>query len=94
MSTPSFLEDHISQIPAIQLLINLGYNYISPEEALALRGDKKSHVLLESIVRKQLKSIKIEDLLQRNKIELDSVNISGSVEGKTVLVLVLRLSQI
>ena len=35
---------------------------------------------------KQLKSIKIEDLLQRNKIELDNVNISGSVEGKTILV--------
>jgi len=34
----------------------------------------------------QLKKIRIEDLLQRNKIELDSVNISGSVEGKTVLV--------
>lgn len=35
---------------------------------------------------KQLKSIRIEDLLQRNKIELDSVNITGSVEGKRVLV--------
>ena len=34
----------------------------------------------------QLKKIRIEDLLQRNKIELDSVNITGSVEGKTVLV--------
>ncbi|MDA8564731.1 polysaccharide biosynthesis protein [Schleiferiaceae bacterium] len=39
-----------------------------------------------SLTSKQLKSIKIEDLLQRNKIELDNVNISGSVEGKTVLV--------
>lgn len=34
----------------------------------------------------QLKKIRIEDLLQRNKIELDSVNITGSVEGKTILV--------
>jgi len=39
-----------------------------------------------NLTSKQLKSIKIEDLLQRNKIELDNVNISGSVEGKTVLV--------
>ena len=39
-----------------------------------------------NLTTKQLKSIKIEDLLQRNKIELDNVNISGSVEGKTVLV--------
>ena len=39
-----------------------------------------------NLTSKQLKSIKIEDLLQRNKIELDNINISGSVEGKTVLV--------
>src|SRR6056300_701189 len=39
-----------------------------------------------NLTSKQLKSIKIEDLLQRNKIELDNVNISGSVDGKTVLV--------
>jgi FlaA1/EpsC-like NDP-sugar epimerase len=39
-----------------------------------------------NLTSKQLKSIKIEDLLQRTKIELDNVNISGSVEGKTVLV--------
>ncbi len=39
-----------------------------------------------NLTTKQLKSIKIEDLLQRSKIELDNVNISGSVEGKTILV--------
>lgn len=35
---------------------------------------------------KQLKTVRIEDLLQRNKIELDSLNISESVSGKTLLV--------
>lgn len=39
-----------------------------------------------NLTTKQLKSIKIEDLLQRSKIELDNVNISDSVEGKTILV--------
>ena len=34
----------------------------------------------------QLKKVKIDDLLQRIKIELDNVNIDGSVEGKTILV--------
>ena len=28
---PSFLEDHISQIPALQLLQNLGWKYLTPE---------------------------------------------------------------
>ena len=31
MQTPSFIEDHISQIPALQLLQNLGYTYLTPE---------------------------------------------------------------
>ena len=57
MDTPSFKEDHISQIPALQLLQNLGYQYLTPEEALQLRGGKTTNVLLEDIMRKQLKEI-------------------------------------
>jgi hypothetical protein len=33
MKTPSFKEDHISQIPALQLLQNIGHAYLNPEEA-------------------------------------------------------------
>ncbi len=57
MNTPSFKEDHISQIPALQFLQNLGYTYITPAEALALRGGKTTNVLLDDILRKQLKEI-------------------------------------
>ena len=39
-----------------------------------------------SITTNQLRKIKIEDLLQRNKIELDNTNILGAVEGKSILV--------
>ncbi|NCD34995.1 MAG: type I restriction endonuclease subunit R, partial [Spartobacteria bacterium] len=46
-----------SQIPALQLLISLGYEYISPEDALAERQGRTSNVLLESILRNQLKEI-------------------------------------
>jgi type I restriction enzyme R subunit len=55
--TPSFLEDHISQIPAIQLLINMGYTYVSPSEAEAWRGGKRSAVLFDDIIKTQLKKI-------------------------------------
>lgn len=55
--TPSFLENHISQIPALQLLGNLGYTYLTPEEALQARGGKLSNVLLEEVLEKQLRSI-------------------------------------
>src|ERR1700733_12308883 len=57
METPSFQEDHISQIPALQLLQKLGYTYLSPEEALDLRGNKTTNVILEKVLRNQLKEI-------------------------------------
>jgi type I restriction enzyme R subunit len=57
MDTPSFKEDHISQIPALQILQNMGYQYLSPEEALQLRGNKTTNVLLDTVLRKQLKEI-------------------------------------
>ena len=46
-----------SQIPALQLLIAMGYEYISPEKALVERQGRYSNVLLESILRNQLKEI-------------------------------------
>ncbi len=57
MDTPSFKEDHISQVPALQMLVNLGYTYLSPTEADRQRGGKTSNVLLEDVLRKQLKEI-------------------------------------
>lgn len=57
MNTPSFKEDHISQIPALQMLVNLGYTYLSPAESDRQRGGKTTNVLLEDVLRKQLKEI-------------------------------------
>jgi type I restriction enzyme, R subunit len=49
-NTPSFREDLISQIPALQLLIHLGYEYLTPEGALAKRGGKFRNVILEDVL--------------------------------------------
>jgi len=57
MNTLSFKEDHISQIPALQMLLKLGYGYLSPDQALKLRGGKTTAVLLEEVLRRQLKEI-------------------------------------
>ena len=35
--TPSFQEAHISQIPALRTLQQLGYSYLSPEECAVER---------------------------------------------------------
>ena len=50
-------EKHTSQIPAVQMLVAMGYEYLSPEDALVERQQRTSNVLLESILREQLKSI-------------------------------------
>jgi len=55
MDIPSFKEDHISQIPALQLLMKMGYKYLTPEEALAARGGRSSNVLLEGIMKTHLR---------------------------------------
>ncbi|WP_314287516.1 HsdR family type I site-specific deoxyribonuclease [Capnocytophaga sputigena] len=52
-----YREEIISQIPALQLLINMGYQYLSPEEALAMRDNKYNNVLLEPILKAQLAKI-------------------------------------
>lgn len=52
-----FSEKYLSQIPALQLLINLGYEYVSPARVQALRGDRRSNVILDEALRKQLKRI-------------------------------------
>lgn len=54
---PSYREDHASQLPAIQLLINLGYTYVPPEEAVRLRGGKTGGVLLDGILESQLRKL-------------------------------------
>jgi type I restriction enzyme, R subunit len=82
MNTPSFKEDHISQIPALQLLQNLGYTYLSPEEAEKLRGGKTSNVLLEDILRKQLKEINSEKRISSTKTTyISDANIENGIRA-------------
>ncbi|MEM8566757.1 MAG: type I restriction endonuclease subunit R [Bacteroidota bacterium] len=57
MAVPSFKEDHISQLPALKLLMNMGWKYLTPEQALEARGGRTSNVLLETILKEQLQTI-------------------------------------
>lgn len=52
-----FNEKYLSQIPALQLLISMGYEYLTPNEVFAQRQGKAGNVLLEGILREQLKKI-------------------------------------
>ena len=50
-------EDATSQIPAIDLLMQLGWSYLSPAEALEMRGGRTSQVLLRTVLEEQLARI-------------------------------------
>lgn len=57
METPSLLENDISKIPALHLLVQMGYVPLTPAQALAERGGRSSAVLMEEILRKQLHAL-------------------------------------
>ena len=50
-------EKYLSQIPALQLLAALGYELLGPERVSAERSHNTHNVLLEDILRQQLKKI-------------------------------------
>ncbi len=82
MDTPSFKEDHISQIPALQLLQKLGYKYLSPAEAEKLRGGKTSNVILDDILRKQLKEINSEKRISSTRTTyISDANIENGIRA-------------
>ncbi len=57
MDTPSLLEDHSSQVPALQFLDKLGYTYLTPLEAFIQRKKNYKNVILEGILKDQLGEI-------------------------------------
>ena len=78
METPSFKEDHISQLPALKLLMNMGWKYLSPDQALEARGGRTSNVLLESILKTQLQAInKIE--YKQKEFPFSEANVNNAI---------------
>jgi type I restriction enzyme R subunit len=54
---PLLQEEHISQVPALQLLQNLGYTYLRPQEVFLERRGKLANVILEGVIEKQLRKL-------------------------------------
>ena len=52
---PKFQEEFSAKIPALALLMNLGWTFLSPEEALIARGGKQTEVVLREVLRQELK---------------------------------------
>lgn len=81
MNKISFKEDHISQLPALQLLMNMGYTYLTPMEADELRGQKSSHVVLEEVLRKQLKQLNSIQLGSNRTTYFSDENIEKGIQA-------------
>jgi len=52
---PETKEAYSSQIPALQLLMTMGYDYLPPEQATAARDNKLNSVLLRGVLVDELK---------------------------------------
>ena len=79
MTLISFKENDISQIPALELLQKLGYQYLSPEETLEMRGGKTSNVLLEDVLRQQLRNLNSIRIGSRSEARFSEQNIENGV---------------
>lgn len=52
--TPKFQEEYSAKLPALTLLTNLGWSFLSPERALGARGGKADEVVLHQVLRSEL----------------------------------------
>jgi len=80
------VENSAVQIPLIQYACEIGWEYISPEEALRLRGGKTGLILKEIFTNQTLKlnsefidNLMIEELIKR--IERLPTNIEGNLQA-------------
>lgn len=53
-TAPKFQEEYSAKLPALALLTQLGWSFLSPDQALAARGGKYDQVVLRDILRTEL----------------------------------------
>ena len=79
MNRISFKENDISQRPALKLLARMGYQYLSPEEAMEMRDGKTSNVLLEEVLRQQLRELNSIRIGSHSEARFSEQNIENGV---------------
>jgi type I restriction enzyme, R subunit len=79
-SPSDWLEDIASLLPAVTLLQQIGYTYLTPEEALQKRGGKRSRIVLEEVLAEQLQRLNQIEYRGR-KHDFSATNIQKAVEA-------------
>ena len=80
MAVAEFLEDIVSHLPALHLLQHLGFRYLTPAEALAHRGGKRSLVVLDAILLEQLKKLN-QITFKGEKHDFTEANLRAAVDA-------------
>jgi len=78
----AFRETLISQIPALQLLMALGYEYLTPAEVLALRGQCKREVLLSGVLAPWLRAHNVIEA-RGQRVAFSEANIQTAIRRLT-----------
>ncbi|NQZ11105.1 MAG: HsdR family type I site-specific deoxyribonuclease, partial [Algicola sp.] len=71
-STHQTKEDYTTKIPALKVLCNLGWQYLSPAQAMALRGNNRQ-VILRSVLIDILKTRTFEYKNKTCRLETDAI---------------------
>ena len=83
MAVSEFLEDIVSHLPALQLLCNLGYAYLTPSEVNTLRDSRKGNALLKPILEQQLRKLnQIE--FKGQTVPFSDANIKAAIDALNV----------
>lgn len=79
LSNVDFDEAKQSQLPLVELLVNMGYIYLSREEALTQRGGDTSKFILHDIARQSLMSINSYET-SGQELKFSEADVAGVVE--------------
>lgn len=75
----AFTEDNSSQLPALKLLINLGYEYLENTEVIKLREGRETNVILTDVLRERLQEINTIKI-GRKTAKFEEANIERAIQ--------------
>lgn len=79
---PLTVEDAVSQLPATQLLMRLGYRYLTAGEALRLRGGSRRNVVLTEVLAGWLREHNVIRF-RGEEVSFSEANVAAAVEALT-----------
>ena len=75
----AFTEDNSSQLPALKLLINLGYEYLDNTEVMKRRDGRETNVILTDVLRERLQEINTIKI-GRKTAKFEEANIERAIQ--------------